>query len=93
MQEHLPAIAICKVYQVSVLAVTAHEFQTAFINPGFDRAKTDVNSSNSFSPVISAVTNMVTWMHLMGTNKDRLSKYSAEGSLYILTETGWVLII
>lgn len=86
-------MAICKMYQVSVLAVTAHEFQTAFINPEFDRAKTDVNSSNSFSPVISAVTNIVTWMHLMGTNKDRLSKYSAEGSLYIFTETGWVLII
>ena len=70
LQEHLSAIAICKMYQVSVIAVTAHEFQTAFTNRGFDRAKMDVTSSNCFSPVISAVMNIVTWMHLMGTNKD-----------------------
>lgn len=56
-------------YQANVIAVTAHEFQTAFINPGFDRAKMDVTSSNYFSPVLSAMTNNATWMHIMGTNK------------------------
>lgn len=70
LQEHLPAIAICKMYQVSVIAMTAHEFQTVFMNPGFDTTRTDITSSNCFSPVISAVTNIVTWMHLMHTHKD-----------------------
>lgn len=57
-------------YQVSVIAMTAHEFQTVFMNPGFDTTRTDITSSNCFSPVISAVTNIVTWMHLMHTHKD-----------------------
>lgn len=73
--------------------MTDHEFQTAFINPAFARAKMNATSSNCFLPVISAVTNTVTWMHLMGTNKDGYSKYSADGSFYIFTETGLVLII
>ena len=34
LQEHLSAIAICKMYQVSVIAVTAHEFQTALQTEG-----------------------------------------------------------
>lgn len=80
-------------YQESVIAKTVHEFQTAFINPGFAIAKMNVTSSNGFSPVISAVTNIVTWLHLMGTNKDGYNKHSADGSFYIYTETGLILIM
>lgn len=69
LQEHLPAIAICKMHQVSVIAMTADEFQTVFINPGLDIAKMDITSSNCFSPVISALANIVTRVPLMHTNK------------------------
>lgn len=57
--------------------MTAHELQTVFINPGLDIAKTDITSSNCFSPVISAVTNTVTRAPLC-THKDEESKYSAD---------------
>lgn len=70
LQEHLSAVAICKMYQVSVITVTAHGFQTAFINPGFDMAKMNVTCPNCFSPVTSAVISIVSWMHLMRANKD-----------------------
>lgn len=93
LREHLSAIVICTMYQVSVIAKTVHEFQTAFINPGFAIAKTNVTSSNCFSRVISAVTNIVTWMHLMGRNKDGYSKHSADGSFYMYRESGLILII
>lgn len=50
LQDHL-AIVICTMYQVSVIAMTAHEFQTAFMNPAFAIAKMNATSSNCFSPV------------------------------------------
>lgn len=37
--ERLSAAAVCKMYQVSVIAATTQEFHAAFRNPGFDRAK------------------------------------------------------